>query len=114
MLAASFWLQQATILFIMGCHCLLGWAVWRRIPTWGKALTFSAALLWLSFLMRARASSRALQSFGRPIQWVGLEELLFWSAVSFLCALVWGSILRRVMAALVPESFTDSTTSEAA
>lgn len=103
LLLLSFILNQATVLFVLGCHTLAARAIWLAIGKWGKALTVASACLWATILMRLLVQ---LQSFGaitdlRLMIPVPSLALFVWSAAGFLCALAVGYILRQTMLALV-------------
>jgi hypothetical protein len=106
-LALSFWLWQATILFILGCHTLAGWALWRSVGVWGKALAISSSGLWIAAFMRLVVQLKMLQTgVGRmTLAPPHLQELLFWSVAGFLCALAVGYVLRQTMLALVSGAY---------
>lgn len=105
MLFLSFALYQAAIMFALGCHVLAARAAWRQIGKWGKLLTMASGSLWLTVLLRLLsqfeviAENPAITYSRTP----ALEELFFWSAVSFPCALMVGYALRQTMLALTGE-----------
>jgi hypothetical protein len=106
-LSLSFWLNQATILFVLGCHTLAGWALWASVGRWGKALTISSASVWITIFMRLVVQIRMFQAgAGRITQKPPyLQELFFWSVAGFLCALAVGYVLRQTMLALVSGAY---------
>jgi len=100
MLNASFWLYQATIFFVIGCHALAALGAWRAIGRWGRTLTLASVALWVALFMRMIV---ALTSYdpNQAIRTGMVQPFFWWSVAGFLCALVIGVALRRAMDELV-------------
>lgn len=108
LLFASFVLNQATVLFVLGCHTLAARATWLAIGPWGRALTLASAALWITMLMRLLSQLRlfrAIQAFPLAAP-PPVTALFFWSVAGFLCALAVGYILRQTMLALVGPAYS--------
>ena len=112
LLMLSFWINQSTILFILGCHTLAARAIWGMIGGWGKALTISSACLWIASFMRLVDQLRIYRRPEVERLWIPhslAASLFFWSAVGFLCALAVGYVLRQTMFALVSGTYESGT-----
>ena len=99
LLLASFWMNQVTTLFVLGCHTLAAMALWRAMGGWARALTFALAGLWIASFMRLTVQLRAYQQI-KAFRMALVEELFFWSAVGLLFGLAIGWLLKHTFLAV--------------